>query len=281
MRSYCDLHTHSIYSDGTYTPTELIAEAEKIGLSAVALTDHNTVVGVPEFLQAAQGKRIEGVAGVEFSTDYGETELHVNALFVKPQYFSQVDEWVSVMAKNKEESNIRLADNLRKAGYDIRYEEVVGDTPRGHVNRVHFASALVRKGYVASIEDAFKKLLAKDGGFYQQPKRLDVFETIGFIKDIGAVSVLAHSFLNLSEQELIALRDKAVPCGLKGLETMYYSYNERTEARARAIAKAYGICESGGSDFHGARRPGVELGIGKGNLKIPAEFFQRLKEELR
>lgn len=281
MREYCDLHTHSIYSDGTYTPTELILEAEKSGLSAVALTDHNTIAGVPELLQAAQGTKVEGVAGVEFSTDYGTTELHLIALFIQPQYFDQVSDWVSVMGKRKEESNIRLAENLQKAGYDVTYEEVVGDTPRGHVNRVHFAAALMRKGYVSSIDGAFEKLLAKNGGFYQEPKRLDVFETIGFIRDIGAVSVLAHPFLNLKEKDLTGFLNRAVPCGLNGMETMYSAYNPQTESLSRTLAKTYGICESGGSDFHGGRRPGVALGTGKGNLKIPTEFLQKLKEGAR
>ncbi len=281
MREYCDLHTHSIYSDGTYTPTELILEAEKKGLSALALTDHNTVSGVPEFLRAAQGTQVEGIAGTEFSTDYGDVELHIVALFLKPQHYSQVMELVAPMMQRKVESNMRLVDGLRKAGYDIDYDDVVAETPLQHVNRVHIAAALMRKGYVSSVNEAFKELLSKQGAFYQQPKRLDVFETIGFIREIGAVSVLAHSFLNLDEAELRTFLEKAVKYGLHGMETLYQTYDLKTEQTAKIIAKEYGIKESGGSDFHGARRPGVAIGTGKGNLKIPTSFFERLKEDVR
>ncbi len=281
MRDFCDLHAHSIYSDGTYTPAQLIEEAEEKGLSAVALTDHNTVSGLTQFLHAAEGKQVEGVAGIEFSTDYGDTELHLLGLFLKPQYFSQIAQLLEDMARRKEESNILLVENLQKAGYQITYDEVAADTPLRHVNRVHVAAALLRKGYVSSINQAFEVLLAKDGGFYKQPKRLDVFETIAFVKEIGAVSVLAHPFLNLNEKELRGFLDKAVKYGLHGMETMYSAYDLATEQTSRKIAKEYALKESGGSDFHGGRRPGVALGIGKGNMQIPTEFLQKLKEEIR
>ncbi len=281
MEKYCDLHAHTNYSDGTYTPTELVEYAEALGLSAVALTDHNNVGGLSEFLKAGEGKRVETVAGVEFSTDYLEDELHVLGLFIKPSDFDKVTVLFQEMAKRKEASNVQLAENLKKEGYDLDYAEVKGRTPNGHVNRTHFAEVLMEKGYVSSIKEAFDGLLAKGNGLYEQPKRLDVFETIAFIKSIGAVAVLAHPFLNLDEAGLRVFLQKAIPCGLDGMETLYSTYDAETEAKARSIAKEFGLLESGGSDFHGSRKPDIDLGKGRGNLAIPEAFARKLKERVR
>ena len=281
MKRYCDLHAHTRYSDGTYTPQELVDLAEEIGLSAVALTDHNNVGGLTEFLKAGEGKKVETVAGVEFSTDYLDTELHILGLFIKPQDFDKITALFFDMGKRKEESNQLLAENLKKAGYDIEYAEVKVRTANGHVNRTHFAEVLMEKGYVSSIAEAFDGVLSKGNGFYVQPKRLDAFETISFIKSIGAVSVLAHSFLNLDEEGLRIFLPKAIELGLDGMETVYSTYDKETEEKARRIAKEFGLLESGGSDFHGTRKPDIRLGIGKGNLAVPEEFFQKLKERAK
>ena len=133
-------------------------------------------------------------------------------------------------------------------------------------------------GYVNSIEEAFDTLLSKNGPFYTQPKRLDVFEVIRFVKSIGSVSVLAHPFLNLSEAELREFLKKAKSEGLHAMDTLYSKFDEDTTALARKIAKEYGILESGGSDFHGWRKPGIELGIGKGSLAVPVTFLDELEK---
>ena len=277
-KEYCDLHTHSVFSDGTWTPTELINEADRIGLSAIALTDHNSVGGVNEFFRAAEGKNMEAIGGVEFSTDYGEIELHIVGLFIEPQYFALVGEMVEGMKRRKIESNIRLAENLRKGGYDISFEEILADTPDGHVNRVHFGAALVKKGYVWSVQEAFDTLLAKGGGYYEEPKRLPVYETIAFLKKINAVAVLAHPFLNLTEEELRAFLPKAIEYGLDGMETEYSTYDEDTVAKAKAIAEEFGLKQSGGSDFHGTNKPDIQIGVGRGNLRVPKAFLEELRK---
>ncbi len=282
---YCDLHAHSVFSDGTKTPTELIREAERAGLSAVALTDHNSTHGLDEFLKAAQNSSVEGVAGVEFSTDYilGKRviELHIVGLFIKPEYFDAVTKMVESMKERKIESNIRLAENLQSGGYDVSFEEIYAATPDGHVNRVHFAASLVEKGYVGSVQEAFATLLAKDGGFYEEPKRLPVYETIAFLKSIGATAVLAHPFLNLTEEELRAFLPKAIKAGLDGMETEYSTYDAQTTEKAKAIAEEFGIKESGGSDFHGENKPDIALGVGRGKLRIPLVFLDKLRRSSR
>lgn len=277
-----DLHTHTHFSDGTYSPAELIDEAERMGLAAIALCDHNTVRGLDEFLAAAQGRNIEAVPGIEFSTDYvlpeGKTiELHLLALFIRSEHHEAINALVAQMAENKQKSNRALIKELQRHGYDITYDEICAEA-NGNVNRAHVAGVLTKKGYTASIQEAFKTVLSPERGFYVEPARLPVFETIEFIRSIGAVPVLAHPFLKLSGSQLRTFLDKAKGHGLVGMETLYSTYDEKTTALSRAIAHEYGLCESGGSDFHGERKPDIALGTGKGNLAIPYEFLNKLKE---
>ncbi|MBQ4269835.1 MAG: PHP domain-containing protein [Clostridia bacterium] len=273
---YCDLHTHSIYSDGTVTPRAILDEAERLGLSAVALTDHNTTAGLTEFLRAAQGKRVKAVSGVEFSTDYGDGELHILGLFLKPQDFEKIEDRVAILKKNKAESNAKLVENLRRGGFEIDLEQIKSQTPNGHINRAHIAAALAEKGYVKSIREAFETLLKKDGEFYVQTKRLDAFETVAFIKELGGVAVLAHPFLDLTETELIEFLKTAKPYGLDGMETRYSTFDDEMTATLERIAAEFGLLCSGGSDFHGERKPDIALGVGRGALKVPTAYFETL-----
>lgn len=277
MKNCCDLHTHSAYSDGTLMPDELIAEAKKIGLGGIALTDHNTVAGLPELFRAAQGTGIEAVGGVELSTDYGEVELHLVGLFIREEHFDVINGMVAELDKRKEISNVALCKTLREAGYDVDLDEIKSKTPKGHINRAHIASALMEKGYVQSIPEAFETLLSKTYGFYQQPKRLDVFKTIATLREIGCVSVLAHPFQELDESALRGFLAKAKPYGLDGMETEYAKYDDVTVKRLKNIAKEFSLKESGGSDFHGDRRKGTYLGIGQGNLRVPKAFLENLR----
>lgn len=279
MKNCCDLHTHSAYSDGTVMPAEIIEQAEKIGLSAVALTDHNTVAGLPSFFEAAKGKNVEAIGGVELSTDFEDMELHVVGLFIKEKHFEAIESLVAELKQRKEESNLLLVQALNGAGYAIDYEEIKSRTPKKHINRAHFASALLEKGYVQSIPEAFDTLLSKTGGYYTQPKRLDVFETIAFLKKIGCVSVLAHPFQELDEEGVRRFLTLAKPYGLDGMETEYAKYDAETVKKAKAIAKEFNVKESGGSDFHGERRKGTYIGSGQGNLRVPMAFVEKLRKE--
>lgn len=280
MPKFCDLHTHSTFSDGTFTPTQLIYEAERIGLDAVALCDHNTIAGLPEFISAAEGRGVEAVAGVEFSTEYLDTELHILGLFIRPEHYSSVNEKLNEYTRRKDASNRELIEKLRCKGYCLDYGKIKASTPDGNVNRAHIAAELTRLGYTSSIKQAFKTLLSPKCGYYTPPKRPDAFETIGFIRSIGAVPILAHPFLNLDEPSLRVFLEKAKPFGIAGMETVYSLYSEETSAVAKSIAREFGLCESGGSDFHGANKPDIALGTGKGNLHIPTELLFELRKAI-
>ena len=274
----CDLHTHSTCSDGTLTPTELVELALEKNLAAVALTDHNTVAGLPEFLEAARGTELEAVPGIEFSVDYGDIELHILGLFVKPEHYGPITERVEDMLRRKEQSNIDLVKNLEQAGIFLSYEDIKAATTTGQVNRALIAAEMLRKGYVGSIQEAFSKYLKQSHGYYNPPKRPDAFETIRFIRSLGAVAVWAHPFLNLKTEEAIReFLPEACEAGLQGMEVFYPKFDENQTALALQLVKEFGLQPSGGSDFHGENKPDIQLGSGKGSLFLPITLLEGLK----
>lgn len=280
MDKLCDLHMHSVFSDGSYTPTELVDEAERIGLSAIALCDHNTVAGLPEFLAAGKDRNLEVIPGIEFSADYNGTELHILGLFLKPQYFAAVTERMVDFLRLKDESNRKLVEALGKAGYHLDYEKIKASTPNGQLNRAHIAAALTEKGYTVSVKEAFKKLLSKTAGFYHEPPNPDVFGVISFIKSIEATAVWAHPYLSLPKEQVPVFLKQAKERGLDGMEVLYSTYDEQTTAEAVRMAEAFGLKFSGGSDFHGDNKPDIQLGRGKGNLAIPYSILEQLRTDL-
>ena len=260
MKGFCDLHTHSLYSDGTLSPKDLICLAESLGLDAVALTDHNTIDGLPEFLAAGEGAQVEAVPGIEFSSEFEEKELHILALFVKPEQYPAIQEWVAIFHRRKEESNRALVDALAAAGMAIDYETLRRES-KGSINRACIAAAMVKK-------------------FYVPPKRPNSVETVAFIHSLGAIPVLAHPFLTLDEAALRRFLTLAKAAGLVGMEVFYPKYSPETTALSADIAKEFGLEFSGGSDFHGENKPQIQLGTGKGTLRIPTEILHRLQSHL-
>ncbi len=278
MKKFCDLHTHSVFSDGTYKPAEIIDSAVDIGLSAVALCDHNTVDGLPQFLSAASGKNIKAIAGAEFSVDYEGTELHILGLYLPEKYFSEISELMAEVNRRKEQSNIALIESLNRAGYLIDYDTIKNQTPNGKFNRAHIAAQLTSKGYTSSIKEAFETLLSKTAGHYFEPKRLTVWEALDLIKSVNAVPVLAHPLLNLDKGDLEVFLSKAVRRGLIGMECYYSTYDEEKTKYSLDVADRFGLCYSGGSDFHGDNKPDIKLGIGKGNLAVPYKCVTLLEK---
>lgn len=277
----CDLHCHSSFSDGSLTPTELVGLAEAAGLSALALTDHNTSQGLDEFMRAGEGSSVITVPGCEFSTDYEGRELHIVGLFFPRETWPEIEDYVEFMRISKRNSNNRLIASLRGAGYDITGEEVAALTDSEEFNRAHVARVLLQKGYVRSMKVAFQTLLREGAGHYVPPKRVTALGTIRFIKLYGAMAVLAHPFLNLDQQELETFLPLAKEAGLDAIETHYTEFDGETVRRAEATAARFGLKQSGGSDFHGAAKPDIRLGTGRGNLEVPFEFYEALNPAKR
>ena len=276
MEKICDLHTHSTYSDGTCTPAELIELARGAGLSALALSDHNTVAGLPSFLEAAEGSGIEPVPGVEFSTEYLGNELHILALYVTPRHYDRINVLMQDFLDRKDRSNFEMVQRLNDADIRLDYQ-AIKEKAAGSINRAVIAAEMVRLGYSESVKEAFSQWLSPKRGYYIPPKRPDAFEMIRFIKSIGAVAVLAHPFLSLEEQQIHAFLPDAVEAGLDAMEVCYSTYDREQTNRAMEIAQQYGLLYSGGSDFHGENKPDISIGTGRGELVVPLKFLQALK----
>lgn len=272
----CDLHTHSCYSDGTCTPAELICLAEEAGISAIALCDHNTVRGLPAFLEAAGGSMVEAVPGIEFSTEFRGKELHILGLFLEPEHYPAVNELLEEALRRKEQSNIDLVERLKEQGLDLDYWAVKAETPGGSVNRAVIGSYLVRHGFCKTMTEAFELWLDLDCGYYVPPKRPGAYDVIRFIKSIGAVAVLAHPFLNLGEGELRVFLSAAE--GLDGMEVYYPRFSPEQTALAETIAEEFGLAKSGGSDFHGANKPDIRMGVGTGSLQVDLNCLEELRK---
>ena len=272
---YCDLHTHSTFSDGTFSPWQIVAEGLRKKLRAVALTDHNTVAGLPEFLKAAEGTTLEAIPGVEISTGYRNKEVHIVGLFLQQECYRELEDFLGAIIQRKEKSNRELVAALREAGYALSYEEIRKQHP-GNVNRAVIAAELIAKGYLTHQKEAFDGILSEKKGLYRPPERIPAFEAIRFLRSIHAVPVLAHPYISLTEEELRVFLPEARISGLAAMETRYATYTPAETAAACALATQFGLLESGGSDFHGGNKPDIQLGTGKGNLAVPYPLAQRL-----
>ena len=273
----CDMHTHTVHSDGSLTPAELVREAKERNL-IIALTDHNTVSGLPEFMAEAQRQGVTAVGGTELSCVYGGKEFHLIGLFIEPEYYSSVENLCIEYHSLKEKSNIDLIDKLCAKGYELSYSEIQKENVNGRINRAHIASALVKGGYVSSVPEAFESLLDEKCGIYTPPKRLSLADGIRFLRSIKAVPVLAHPLKEIGGDSLRGMLPEMIEAGLIGIETMHSSYDEEKITLSKEISREYGLLESGGSDFHGRFKPGVGLGVGRGNLAINGQIYYNLLE---
>ena len=272
-----DLHCHSNFSDGTLTPTELVELAQKQGVSALALTDHNTSYGLKEFMEAGKNSDVITIPGCEFSTEWRGKEIHIVGLFFKEEYWQEIEDFVEMMHIAKRNSNERLIANLNNAGYMVTAEEAAALTDGEDFNRAHIARVLMAKGYVASVAEAFDNLLKEGKGFYTPAKRITSIAAIRFIKIYGATAIMAHPLLNLTYSEMLEFLPEAKEAGLDAIETRYTEFDEEMTYNATRLAENFGLKQSGGSDFHGKTKPGINMGTGRGNLFVPYEFFEDMR----
>lgn len=272
----CDLHLHSSYSDGTYTPRELISFAKSLGISALALTDHNTVAGVSEFMSEGEKLGVAAVAGVELSTVYKNYEIHLLGLFLPMDRCGDVTALMRKFHILKEASNVELVNRLNEDGYRIDYESVKRRNLTGSVNRAHIAAELTECGYVGSVSEAFKTLLNEKMGYYHPPERLNLLDAIKFLRSIKALPVLAHPLLDLDESDVRGYLPCAIDAGLLGIEVTHSSFDEKQRRTAERLACEFKLLPSGGSDFHGDAKPDVSMGSGKGNVRVPLSFYEAL-----
>ena len=278
---YIDLHVHSTVSDGTLTPTELVDHAIEVGLSAFALTDHDTIRGVAEAKERAawhksRGHAIEVYSGVEISAAYKNRDIHILGLFVN-ENDEILDRILNSFLENRNRRNERMLEKFAEFGIELTMKDLTEDAPSAVITRAHFATALMKKGLVSSVQEAFEKYVGDNGPCYIPREYMSPEQAISSIKKAGGVPVLAHPLLyNLPHDELYALVERLKKAGLRGIEVYYSNNRGQDEVNVKALANHFGLVATGGSDFHGSVKPHIELGIGRGNLKIPYSVLENV-----
>lgn len=278
MEKYIDLHTHSLKSDGSMTPTEVVEAAKAAGLAAIALSDHDTVDGLEEAMAAGEKLGVEVVPAIEFSV-ISKTETHILGYFIdykNPELLQMLKEIVDLRI----ERNYVTTEKLNDLGFDITIEEVRALAPNNFVGRAHFARVLMDKGYTSSVKEGFDKYMSVGKYAYCEKQRLSAAEAVELIAKCGGISFLAHPHLTkLPDDELKAFLIELKGYGLSGLEGYYTDYTPEMEIKYRSLAEELGMIYSGGTDFHAKMKPHISIGTGLGNMKIPYSVLETIKSK--
>lgn len=273
-----DLHTHSTESDGTLTPKELMVLAKESGLSAIALTDHDTVTGIQKARPVAEKLGLELVPGIELSTDYQGTEVHILGFYIEdnnPDFLAKLQEFID----SRETRNEKMAALLQQEGFDISMDVLYREYPDSVITRAHFARYLTEHGYVKNRETVFKKYLGDDCRCYVPREKITPFEAIRLIRLGGGLAFFAHPVLcHMNHDRLRFFIQSLKEAGLSGLEAIYSMNTPGDEWNMLKFAKEFDLLISGGSDFHGENKPHIQLGTGRGNLHIPYEILEKIKK---
>lgn len=272
-----DLHVHSNKSDGSFTPTELVHYALEKGLSAFALTDHDTTDGIEEALRAAKGKNIEVIPGIEFSSEYEGKDIHIVGLYIdhNSDFFQRR---LKAFVEGRIIRNKEMCRRLTKHGIPVTYEELTAEFPNCVITRSHYAKYLLNHGYTKSLKEAFDRYIGDNCPCFVPRKKITPMRAVEIILKAGGIPILAHPVLyHMSKVRLEKLVASLKDMGLIGLEAVYSTYTLGEEREMRALASKYDLCISGGSDFHGNAKPGLDLATGYGRLFIPEEILLNLK----
>lgn len=271
-----DLHVHSTFSDGSLTPEELVERAVGAGLTAMALTDHDGMMGMDRFLEACRKHGLRGIPGVEISVDHSGGTMHMLGYFMDPAN-QCMEQALGRLREGRKERNQLILERLDKMGLHLDWQDVAKFAKEEVVGRPHFALAMIEKGYAKKKDDAFDRYLAKGKPAYVDRVRLTVDESIAMIRGAGGVPVLAHPFtLNLGRRRLRVLLAELAGKGLQGIEAYYSEHDREQERFCLNQARDLGLAVAGGSDFHGAMNPAIRLGIGFGSLNISDELVDLL-----
>jgi predicted metal-dependent phosphoesterase TrpH len=275
---YVDLHLHTTASDGVKTPTEIVRYAKAKGLQAIAITDHDTIEGLEEGL--SEGKRIglEVIPGIEISAEHSPGSMHLLGFFIDIHH-PLLNDRLEYLQKARAERNPKIVEKLNQLGIDVSYEEVLKASGGGQVGRPHVAQVLFEKGYVRSFQEVFERFLKKGALAYVEKLRFTAKESIHFINEGKGVAVLAHpNTLNMNGySELENLIIQLVKEGLKGIEVYYPEHSALEVAQYRILAERYGLLMTGGTDYHGIEKDGLDIGVARGEMKLPYSLVEDLK----
>lgn len=272
-----DLHTHSTFSDGTFTPSQLVKYAEEKGLKAFALTDHDTTEGVKEAKSIETN--VEVISGVEISTRYDKKEIHIVGLYVN-ENDADLNKQLKYYREKRVTRNFEILKKLNSLGVDITIDDVKESCTGDVISRAHIAKALVSKGFVGSYTEAFDRYLGDNKCAYVPRETLNYEESMELITKAGGVPVLAHPLLyKMSDTNLENMMVKLRQKGLKAVEVYYSTHSNSDTQHIMAMANRVGLIYSGGSDFHGATKPKIDMGTGMGKLAVPYEILEKIRGE--
>ncbi|HSA62707.1 MAG TPA: PHP domain-containing protein [Nitrospiraceae bacterium] len=276
--SRLDLHLHTTHSDGSFTPAEVIELAHKAGVTALAITDHDITTGIPEAIATGLQLGIEIIPGIEISSVFGDSELHILGYFLD-WHDPKLSEQLSTLRESRHRRNPKIIERLQESGIDITYDEVRALAGTDSVGRPHIARVLMEKKVVGSAKEAFDRFLANGKPAYVSRDLPSPAEAIQWIKSAKGLAVLAHpTWVKTTEGTLTDLVRQLKAAGLDGVEVHYSTHTARQTREYLSLAKQLGLLITGGSDFHGITKPDIEVGIGKGTLHIPDSLLPKLKD---
>ena len=277
-----DLHIHSVFSDGSLTPSQIIEKATRLGLRAISITDHDTLAGSLEAQTTGIPGHLAFVTGVEISAGLFEPfanagTCHMLGYFLDPQN-APLTQALAGLQQARRERNPRILERLAGLGIKIDYQDVVRASGGGQVGRLHIARVLLARGVVQTTDEAFERFLGRGGAAFVEKKSLPAPEAIALIRQAGGVSVLAHpSSLRMEDARLAALVGRLAAMGLGGLEVYYPNHGPDMVKKYRRLATEHHLAVTGGSDFHGDYKPKIEMGRGTGDLWVPFGVYEALR----
>jgi len=266
---FADLHLHTIFSDGTYTPQEIISEVVHTGLSVISVVDHDTVSGIGPVIEAAKIKDIEVLSGIELSAEYDGLEIHILGYLIDYER-QDLREKLEFLRKNRIERIYKILDKLKDMGVRLEPEAVFDIAKQGTVGRLHIARAMVKQGSISSTHEAFQKYIGDKCPAYVCNFKFSPQDAIKLIKAVGGIPILAHPY-SLNRDELIP---QFINDGLMGLEVYYPEHTQAMINFYLGLAKKYNLLVTGGSDCHGNAKPEVKIGL----IKIPYALVEKLRE---
>ena len=279
MTDKIDLHTHSTASDGTLTPLKLAKRAKQNGLRACAITDHDTTDGVKEFLDECGKIGVEGIPGVEISAQHDKT-MHIVGLFVDAKD-RELTEKLALLRGGREVRNRKMIKLLQKGGFDITEEDITSQkdgATMANTGRAHIAKAMVKKGYVRDTSEAFEKYIKRGNPYYVKRLTYSPRESIDMIHAAGGIAILAHPILIATDYDkLFPVVKEMKEYGMDGMECYYNNYTSEFAKMCREMCRTLNLLQSGGSDFHGANKPSIELGEVSTGF-VPYDVLERMKE---
>jgi len=280
-----DLHIHSTASDGSLTPADIIDHAQKLKLAAIAITDHDSVDGSKEALRIGIPPSLRFLTGVEISAAHppffrGCGSFHILGYAIRLDH-GDLNQTLNKLQDARKNRNPEILKCLNKLGFQISLEEVKQEVAEGQLGRPHIAYAMMKKGFVASIDEAFERYLGTGKPAYVDKFRIECEQAFNIIREAGGVSVLAHpALLNIeNEQELDALLQNLIKIGLAGIEVYYPGHSARQIHQYTEMARKYGLLMTGGTDFHGSITPKIKMGSGTGDLFVPYTLYEDLINE--